>query len=74
MVWLADIYLKSGKNVIVDNLVSVNEQSGYDSSISKITDFSTYHLTNGQRLTFIGDPIVSLLSDGIDYVQFVEHN
>jgi len=45
MGWYADITLKSGKNIIVDKLQSINKQSSTDSSIHKITDYTTFFIT-----------------------------
>mgnify|MGYP000910280877 CR=1 FL=1 len=70
MMWTADIYLKSGKNIIVRNLQSINKLSSTDSSITKITDFQEYHLLKGQRLSFVGElTVVTLLSEDIEYIQ-----
>jgi len=70
MGWYADITLKSGKNIIVDKLQSINKQSSIDSSIHKITDYTTFFLLKGQRLSFVGEnSMVTLMSDEIEYVE-----
>ncbi|UZQ86005.1 hypothetical protein ODU73_000398 [Thermoclostridium stercorarium] len=75
MSWYANITLKSGKNIIVDDLQSINKQNSTDSSIKKITDFSTFFLLKGQRLSFVGQKsIVTLMSDEIEYVEIVQND
>ena len=73
--WAANIQLKSGKNVLVEDLQSINKQSIVDSSVSKITKFDEFHLLHGQRLSFVGkSTIVTLLSDEIEYVELNKYN
>lgn len=72
MVWYANVVLKSGNNVLIDNLMSINTKSTSDSSIKEIKDFKTFHLTISQRLSFIGEnSVVSLMSDEISYVELI---
>jgi len=73
MAWVANIVLKSGRGTTVDNLQSINKQSNVDSSVSKITNFTEFHLVPNQKLTFIGEEIiVSTMSNEIEYVEIVQ--
>lgn len=75
MVWTANIVLKSGKNIIVENLVSINTKNGADSSVKELKDFRTFHLSRAQRLSFVGSSsVASLMSDDIEYVELSEKN
>ena len=75
MSWYADINLKSGKNIIVDNLNLINKLSTVDSSVEKITDFNAFFLLKNQRLSFIGEKsIATLMSDEIEYIEFKQHD
>jgi hypothetical protein len=69
--WTVDISLKSGKNVIVEDLQSVNILSNFDSTIKKTIKFGEFHLEANQNLTFAGkSSSISLSSNDIEYVQF----
>ncbi len=74
MTWYVNISLKSSRYVTIDNLQSVNEQSGYDGSIEKYSNFEEFHLVNGQNLTFIGSSVVTLSSNDIEYIEFNKKN
>lgn len=74
MAWYANISLKSGRNVVVSNLKSINKSSSSDSSVTKIVNFEEYHLMHGQKLTFVGESISTLISDEIEYVEFRQHD
>ncbi|KXG78254.1 hypothetical protein [Thermotalea metallivorans] len=73
MIWYAEIRLKSGNIVSISNLLSVNKKSQTDSSIAKIEDFKTFHLSPAQLLTFVGEKeSVTLISNEIEYVKFFQ--
>jgi len=75
MAWYVDISLKSGKNIVIDNLKSINKQSSTDGSVAKIVKFDDFYLTKGQRLSFVGETaIATLTSDEIEYIEFKQHN
>lgn len=68
MSWTANILLKSGNFISIENLQSVDTKSIIDSSIEKITDFKSFHLPKGQ-LSFVGEnKVVSIHSNEIKYV------
>lgn len=73
MAWNADIVLKSGKNVLVEKLSTINTKSSTDSSVKELKDFRTFHLNRGQRISFVGEKsVVSIISDEIEYVELSE--
>lgn len=73
--WMANICLRSGKYLLVEDLQSINELSGTGPTITKITNFDEYHLLKDQKLSFIGkSAMVTLLAGDIEYVQISERN
>lgn len=73
MKWKVDIKLRSGNILTVDDLKTINNKNPLDSSIIDTDKFHTFHLSNGQHLTFIGDNhIITLSSTDIEYLNFTE--
>ena len=71
MAWSVTMLLKSGSYITVDDLISVDKKSSYDSSVEKIQDFKSFHLPKGQQLSFVGEKdVVAIHSNEIEYVQF----
>ena len=61
----ADIVLKSGKNIIINNLKSI------DTPNSSITNFSEFYILNNEFLNFVGDSsCVAINAISIEYVEF----
>lgn len=69
MSWLANINLKSGRNVIVYELNTINLKTMINSSVQEITDFKSFHLSPGFKIVFVGKQIVSVVSDEIEYLE-----
>lgn len=66
----AEIVLKSGNNIIVDFLQSVNFCNTEDDTPNVVREFKNFYLDE-KFLTFVGkNTIVSLNSTSIDYVIF----
>ena len=75
MTWYVDINLKSGKNIIIDNLQSIIAQFNADNTSKKITDYSEFFLQKNHRLSFVGAKSIAVLSsDEIEYVEFKQCN
>lgn len=61
----ANIILKSGQNIIINNLKSI------DTPNSSITNFSEFYILNNELLNFIGDSsCVAINAISIEYVEF----
>lgn len=74
MPWNVNIVLKSGKNIVVDKLVSINTKMTSDDSIKKMEDFKSFHLSQNQRLSFVGEKgVATLISNEIEYVEIYEY-
>lgn len=75
MFWYADINLKSGKNIIVEKLQSINDQYGADNTTTKITDYNDFFLQAHHRLSFVGEKSIAVLSsEEISYVELKQCN
>jgi hypothetical protein len=73
IMWYANIFLKSGRNITLSELQSINKHT--DSSTIKITKFDEFCISKGQRLTFVGKTsIVTLLSDEIEFIEISQAN
>ena len=61
----ADIVLKSGKNIIINNLKSI------DTPNSSITNFSEFYIHDPELLNFVGaSSCVAVNATSIEYVEF----
>ncbi|WP_313413214.1 hypothetical protein [Sedimentibacter sp.] len=74
MTWIADIHLKSGGNVVVENLECI--QTKYDADINhvprKYTDFKDFIFLNQNFLSFSGKDItVTLPGNTIEYIVLI---
>lgn len=73
MTWNVDIKLRSGSILKIEDLKTINNKNPLDSSIINTDKFHTFHLSNGQHLTFISEGhIISLSSNDIEYLNFKE--
>ena len=71
MAWNVEIKLRESRDVLIQDLKSINTQSSSDSSITSLTDFEKFHLIQNQRLSFLSDnQIFSIDSSDIISVLF----
>ncbi|MFZ7120725.1 MAG: hypothetical protein ACOWWH_07220 [Eubacteriaceae bacterium] len=69
----ANIHLKSGKEIIVDDLQTIYSKTYSGTTSIKIEDFTDFFLNSKEKLIFVGKPsIVTLISDEIAYVELKE--
>jgi hypothetical protein len=68
---LVNINLKSGKNMVVDELEYINERSPVTGDAKKITAFRDFYISRGYELTFVGRTTsVAVSSNEIEYIKF----
>ncbi|KOY81277.1 hypothetical protein I6G82_02705 [Lysinibacillus macroides] len=71
MAWNVEIKLRESRDVLIQDLKSINTQSSSDSSITSLTDFEKFHLIQNQRLSFLSEnQIFSIDSSDILSVLF----
>lgn len=71
MAWNVEIKLRESRDVLIQDLKSINTQSSSDSSITSLTDFEKFHLVQNQRLSFLSEnQIFSIDSSDILSVLF----
>lgn len=68
----AEIRLKSGSALAVENLQFINKHTSGNSTPVKVEDFNAFFLFDSQRLVFVGEKdSISLVSNEIEYVKFI---